>query len=468
MNYKTLLLSLFSMVVASASVSAHGLLNTKLERYLAVHVPYAEYQRDYFGIPASITLAQGILESGFGESDLAIHANNFFGIKVKTGWNGLTYAKKTEETENGKSVMEDAIFRRYETIEQAYFDRSYFLQGSKYYVHLFELSTMDYVGWARGLFKAGYATGLQYDAKLINLIEKYQLYKYDRLLDNSEIAYNQRQRKSQWQMTRIDAPVVSAAEMYRHTEAIAAACEREYATMQQQIIVLKSDVSKYKALSSETHQELFNRLQELELYVIEQQKLLIATQACVRDLEIQVQNINNSDPLKKQFTADGQPRTQLEFYPVTHSPNKNVFYNNGKKVVNLPKDKDLLWVATEFNIEYRDLLAYNELSAEDLNNQNIMLPNMFVYLEPKANSSNDENKTYTVRLGESLHNVAQLEGIKLSKLAQRNQLSLDKAEEPAAGQTLFINKKSTDKPVTRNATNTTFGAGGINTASPKK
>lgn len=466
MNYKILLLSLFSVVVSSAS--AHGLLNAKLDAYIAVHLSYAEKQRDYFGIPTSITLAQGILESGFGESELAVKANNIFGIKAKAGWNGLTYAKKTEEIENGKSVIEDATFRRYENIEQAYFDRSYFLTSSNYYVHLFELSTMDYVGWARGLFKAGYATGLQYDAKLINIIEKHQLYKYDRLLDKFEIAYNQRQLQPQLQMNRINAPSFSSTEIYTHMEAIAAACEREYATMQQQIVVLKSDVAKYKTLSSETHQELFNRLQELELYVIEQQKLLVATQACVRDLERQVQNINNSDPLKKQFTADGQSRTQLEFYPVTHSPNKNIFYNNGKKVVNLPKDKDLLWVATEFNIEYRDLLAYNDLSAEDLNNQNIMLPNMFVYLEPKANSSSDENKTYIVRLGESLHNVAQLEGIKLSKLAQRNQLSLDKAEEPASGQTLFINKKSTDKPVLRNATNTSFGAGGINTANPKK
>jgi hypothetical protein len=468
MNYKTLLLSLFSMVVASSSIHADGLTNAKLDAYVAEHRPYADMQLKLYGIPVSFTLAQGIHESAYGQSELAVKAYNFFGVKSKTGWQGQTYHKETEELENGKVIVINAAFRSYENIEQAYYDRSNFLRSSARYAHLFDLTTVDYVGWARGLAKAGYATASQYGDRIITIIEQHQLYKYDQLLDKSEIAWYQKQLQPQLQMNRINAPVISHSEMYAHMEAVFASCEREYTTMQQQIAVLKKEIAQQKANNSEIYQELFSRIAALELYIIEQHKLLLSTQACVRDLERQLQNINNSDPLKTQFTADGQPRTQLEFYPITKNTNKNIFYNHGKKVVNLPKDKDLFWVANEYNIDYRDLLAYNDLSPENLIDTTIMRPNMFVYLEPKGNSSSDENRTYTVRNGENLHTVAQLEGIKLDKLAQRNYLNLDKGEEPAANQTLFINKKATDKPVVRSNVNTSFGSGGVTVPAPKK
>lgn len=126
------------------------------------------------GIPASITLAQGLLESRSGNSELAREANNHFGIKCTNDWDG------------GKTYHDDdkrhECFRKYSDAAQSFEDHSRFLQRSRY-AALFELRPTDYKGWAHGLKKAGYATDPRYPAKLIDLIERYQLHKLDEGVD---------------------------------------------------------------------------------------------------------------------------------------------------------------------------------------------------------------------------------------------------------------------------------------------
>ena len=124
------------------------------------------------GIPASITLAQGCLESGDGLSDLAVKANNHFGIKCHKEWTGPTYYKKDDEV--GKSC-----FRKYKRAEDSFKDHSDFLRYRDRYAFLFDLDVTDYKGWAYGLKKAGYATNPKYPQLLIKIIEDYDLYKYD-------------------------------------------------------------------------------------------------------------------------------------------------------------------------------------------------------------------------------------------------------------------------------------------------
>lgn len=125
------------------------------------------------GIPASITLAQGILESGCGESELAIQANNHFGIKCHE-WEGATYTMDDDER--------DECFRKYKNAEQSWIDHSEFLTSRPRYAGLFSLKTTDYKAWAKGLKAAGYATNPQYAEMLIKIIEEEELYKYDRLI----------------------------------------------------------------------------------------------------------------------------------------------------------------------------------------------------------------------------------------------------------------------------------------------
>lgn len=126
-----------------------------------------------YNIPASITLAQGMLESGFGTSDLAKFANNHFGIKCHDEWNGPTYIQNDDE--------EDECFRKYPTVLDSYTDHSLFLKSRARYAELFELNHTDYRGWAKGLKEAGYATDPKYPERLLDLIETYELYKFDLL-----------------------------------------------------------------------------------------------------------------------------------------------------------------------------------------------------------------------------------------------------------------------------------------------
>jgi LysM repeat protein len=127
--------------------------------------------RDY-KIPASITLAQGILESGAGNSALAREAKNHFGIKCHKGWSGKTYTMDDDE--------KNECFRKYENPEESFKDHSLFLTTRDRYAKLFELDIMDYEGWAKGLKACGYATSPVYATRLINIIELYHLDKYDK------------------------------------------------------------------------------------------------------------------------------------------------------------------------------------------------------------------------------------------------------------------------------------------------
>ncbi|MDQ3192276.1 MAG: glucosaminidase domain-containing protein [Bacteroidota bacterium] len=126
-----------------------------------------------YGIPASITLAQGILESGDGNSPLAKYANNHFGIKCHKGWNGPTFIQDDDE--------KNECFRKYYAVKDSYRDHSEFLKNRQWYKSLFELKVSDYQGWAHGLKKAGYATNPRYAELLIRLIEDNKLHEYDKL-----------------------------------------------------------------------------------------------------------------------------------------------------------------------------------------------------------------------------------------------------------------------------------------------
>ena len=124
-----------------------------------------------YGIPASIILAQGILESGAGRGDLAISANNHFGIKCHVGWTG--------ESVKHDDDSDQECFRKYDNPSESFKDHALFLTGRSRYAKLFEFSKGDYKAWAKGLRAAGYATDPKYPDKLISYIERYNLHQYD-------------------------------------------------------------------------------------------------------------------------------------------------------------------------------------------------------------------------------------------------------------------------------------------------
>lgn len=152
-------------------ISIHSFADDTQE-YIRKYRKIAVKEMRKYGIPASITLAQGILESGSGNSRLAKKGKNHFGIKCTSDWDGRTIREDDDK--------KDECFRRYRRAKHSYRDHSEFIATKKRYQFLFEYDKRDYKSWANGLKKAGYATNPNYPILLINLIEKYDLDKYDK------------------------------------------------------------------------------------------------------------------------------------------------------------------------------------------------------------------------------------------------------------------------------------------------
>ena len=151
--------------------------------YIETYSEIAKQEMDTYGIPASITLAQGILESGAGRGELTRKAQNHFGIKCHTGWTGGRVYHDDDTAQE--------CFRKYDDPKNSFRDHSLFLTGRSRYKSLFSLDKDDYKGWAKGLKKAGYATDPKYPDKLISIIERYDLELYD-----DEVLGNRKDRKS--------------------------------------------------------------------------------------------------------------------------------------------------------------------------------------------------------------------------------------------------------------------------------
>ncbi len=164
-----LFLGLMTLGISSLNAQQR---NKAYEDYIKKYRSVAVDEMKHYKIPASITLAQGLLESGAGKSKLARMSNNHFGIKCGRSWDGPS-VRFTDDAPN-------ECFRKYKHAKESYRDHSKFLRSGARYAFLFKLNIKDYKGWAKGLKKAGYATDPKYATRLINIIELYDLDKYDR------------------------------------------------------------------------------------------------------------------------------------------------------------------------------------------------------------------------------------------------------------------------------------------------
>ena len=186
-NLLTLILAFCVSVATFASPDE----KSPQEKYIEQYAPLAVSEMYRSGVPASITLAQGLLESGNGQSELARKSNNHFGIKCHNNWKGgRVYFDDDEKGE---------CFRKYHHPSESYRDHSDFLRFRDRYKFLFDYRVTDYKSWAHGLKKAGYATDPAYPKKLIKLIEEYNLSQYDRKPASFGKSYNKKDDKKQEQ-----------------------------------------------------------------------------------------------------------------------------------------------------------------------------------------------------------------------------------------------------------------------------
>ncbi len=163
----------FLFIAISMYISAFSQIkwNSAYQQYIDQYKDIAIEQMQRYHIPASITLAQGLLESGAGRSELTRNSNNHFGIKCNNNWTG----RRTYHDDDAKNDC----FRVYDSAYESYEDHSKFLSGNQRYRPLFQLKTTDYKGWAKGLKACGYATSPVYAEKLVEIIQLYKLYQYD-------------------------------------------------------------------------------------------------------------------------------------------------------------------------------------------------------------------------------------------------------------------------------------------------
>lgn len=322
---KRLLLSMICILSLGTTINAQTTFGEKVLAYINTYQDWAIMEQIRSGVPASITLAQGILETAAGASELCNNANNHFGIKCKSKWTGESYTY----TDDAK----DECFRKYKSAYESYKDHSDFLRNNPRYASLFLYTPIDYKSWAYGLKKCGYATNPQYAIKLIKFIEEYELHKFTIIAINKA---NEDNHKN--------------------------------------IAEIKED-TKREVLDASFENLAYNSLDSAQI---------------------------------------------LEYYVSSKKNGLNGFY--GKK------GDLLLEYALQHRIRYSKLLFWNDLADKPLSED------MFIYTESKRKRG--LKTTHTFVKGETLHSIAQEEGIQLAQLLYLNQLS--ESDLPLVGSVLTL------------------------------
>ena len=454
-------------LVGAPRTYAHICDGAEVEQYIRDYGHLAAAEQYRTGISAGVTLAQAMLESNFGKSELALYANNHFGLKCKSSWTGQCYTKASKEQDKTTLAVHvvESKFRAYASVEESYADRANYLASEARYKHLFNLASTDYVAWAKGLQEAGYATDVNYAKKLIQFIEQHQLQRFDVLVDNPTLWAD----VTHTQLTTSDVNRHNSDLQVRvqRLERIATSAELERSDMRTELGELRKQLHQNKIAHENEIAALKARIADLEQALAQQEIYSAQLHSKVKQIESVQQSILRTDPLQRYFTEDGTARQQMEIFPVRKKNAEGIFFQSGKRATSLPEGKTLMSIAVDFQIEYRDLLAFNELAAEDVDK----LPKgCYIYLEPKASNCTEmTNRQHQVAAGETMQTISQLYGVKVAKLYQRNYLSLEKGEQPAIGEFIFINDKAPARPRLKeenrpNNTNTNikFGKGGTN------
>lgn len=346
------------------------------EQYIKKWAPTAVKEMYRSGVPASITLAQGLLESRWGQSALATEGNNHFGIKCHNDWKGKTM--KVDDDAKGE------CFRVYDSAEESFQDHSDFLRYRDRYKFLFDLKPTDYKGWAYGLKKAGYATAPTYAESLIKYIEKYKLYEYDTLtaaeaeaLANSyEESVDVKDSGSSVKPSKSSSGKVSSAKSSR---AARRAARRS---------------KKHSSLAEEID---YGHLPASPLSIEEPKKI-----------------------------------TSGRYEEVQFSLHREAYSKNGVPFVTSIDGETYSSIAKSYDLTLREILRFNDLSGD-----RELKPGTIVYLQAKKNRSEKGLDKYIVGSdGESLWGICQRFGVKMSSVCKMN--GFDENYQPREGDTIVL------------------------------
>lgn len=372
---KTSILIVFLIFVSAPFCRADVKLKP-YQDYIKKYAPDAMRQQIKYGVPASITLAQGLLESNAGNSELAKKSNNHFGIKCHSSWNGPS----VKYFDDG----EMSCFRKYRRVLDSYTDHSLFLVDRPRYDFLFELNVKDYKAWARGLKKAGYATDKQYANKLIRLIELYDLNEYTKIACNPRKA---RRLMRNWDEVASDAKPAAVEAKEKPTVKAEDLTEKAESPMVKEEKPEKVKPEKPAKQKPEREERAKAATQRLE--AVQQAK----------DYQVLVQSSQQEEG----------PRT------ITAENSHTILYKGTSPYIVARFGDNYKTLANEFNISPSRLRQINEVPK----NYQIK-PGDLIFLNKKMSVWEGESATHTVRTGDSMHSIAQQYGLRLKALYELN------------------------------------------------
>ena len=373
------------------------------------------------GIPASITLAQGIVESNSGESNLALNFNNHFGIKCKTDWKGET----TYQDDDTKQEC----FRVYPNANASFIDHSNFIKNRPNYAPLFQLDPVDDSAWAIGLKKAGYATASDYAFKLMKVIDDYELsqFNFPELNDENDTAI-----------------------LVKKDTTIALKKDTIIAVIKDTIIQIKAATDITNTFSSQTSLPINNikgiessktnaTVTEIKMNSIGKDtamvtKPIIAVKAATTPTKPLANDSTAKADVKKTIVTKADSINSAK-KPSNSYPDKP-FKINQVSVIWAKAGTSLLHIATEHNIPLYKVFVFNDLKETDLLAQDQLL-----FLGNKK--AEGDKSFHLVVAGESLYDISQKEGIQLKKLKEYNPGISDN---PAVGTQLILVKPKEQKP----------------------
>jgi hypothetical protein len=380
------------------------------------------------GIPASITLAQGIVESNSGESNLALNFNNHFGIKCKTDWKGET----TYQDDDSKQEC----FRAYPNANASFIDHSNFIKTRPNYAPLFQLDPVDDSAWAIGLKKAGYATANDYANKLMKVIDDYELsqFNFPELNDENDTASSETTEVIEKPIiapktivaknTTIDKKETSANLVSEVPKEVSIAIVEKKDTA---IAVKKDSTIQIKVVKDSAS----NYINQASL-PINKIKGIESSKNNATVTEIKMNSIGKDTAIVKKTITP--VKDTIAKKPTSIYPDKP-FKINQVAVIWAKAGTSLLQIATEHNISLYKVFVFNDLKETDLLAQDQLL-----FL---ANKKAEGDKSFHLVInGESLYDISQKEGIQLKKLKEYNPGTSDN---PAAGTQLILVKPKEQK-----------------------
>ena len=362
------------------------------------------------GIPASITLAQGIIESNSGESNLALNYKNHFGIKCKSDWKGET----TYQDDDAKQEC----FRVYPNSNASYIDHSNFLKTRPNYAPLFELDPVDDSAWAYGLKKAGYATASDYPKKLLKVINDFELSQYNfpelAFYDDEDTPTQKLDTSKKIELSKPIAPIVIADSVKTNLIKIDTFKKVE------DILLDTIQLSTVKGISSSdtiniTAPKAMNGIGSIAMEQVKDSALKINTVLVIDTTKNKKESDNKEANIidSSKLIANTQNSAAKFEYP------KGKFNANQLLAIWAKVGSSFLDIANTYNIALYKLYGYNDLEETDLLTQDQIL-----YLVPKRKEVS--KKVHLVAAGETLYDISQNEGIQLNYLKAYNDGVTDK------------------------------------------